>query len=86
MMPQIINVCTRSGFAVKCLMRLLSSLLSEAVSFNMKFLLNSLMKYKSLQGTALPEICRCRLRNLPQVENPVKQNYFLIAWVLEIIP
>ena len=71
-MPQIINVCTRSGFSVKYLMRLLSSLLSEAVSFNMKFLLNSLMKCKSLQGTALPEICRCRLHDRLQVENHAK--------------
>lgn len=84
MMPQVINVCTRSGFSVKCLLRLLSSLLSEAVSFNMKFLLNSLLIYKSLQGTALSEICRCRLLDTSQAENP--ENRILYCMGLEIIP
>ena len=83
MMPQVINVCTRSGFSVKCLLRLLSSLLSEAVSFNMKFLLNSLLIYKSLQGTALPEICRCLLLDMSQAENP--KNRILYCMGLEII-
>ena len=72
MMPQVINVCTRAGFSVKSLMSLFRYLLSEAVSFNMKFLLNSLLIYKSLQGTALPEICRCRLHDRLQVENHAK--------------
>ena len=83
MMPQLINVCTRAGFSVKSLMSLFRYLLSEAVSFNMKFLLNSLLKYKSLQGTALPEICRCYLLDTSQAENP--ENRILYCMGLEII-